>query len=125
MFLLKFANGIAGEMTCTFGIAHEEGRRITRVLSYVRDEPTDNGYAKPIEGLVVIVDRIRRTVTVPQFGIFAQGTIAHAFLEWDLRADVDLHEVAYVFGRLRGATVARKPLRSCTRSPVPHTRASS
>jgi len=40
----------------TFGIAHEEGRRITRVLSYVRDEPTDNGYAKPIEGLVVIVD---------------------------------------------------------------------
>src|SRR5437588_5524674 len=29
----------------TFGIAHEEGRRITRVLAYVRDEPTDNGYA--------------------------------------------------------------------------------
>jgi len=40
----------------TFGIAHEEGRRITRVIAYVRDEPTDNGYAKPIEGLVAFVD---------------------------------------------------------------------
>ena len=40
----------------TFGIAHEEGRRITRVIAYLRDEPTDNGYAKPIEGLVAFVD---------------------------------------------------------------------
>ena len=29
-----------------------------------------------------LVERMRRTVTVPQFGIFAQGTIAHAFVEW-------------------------------------------
>ena len=36
-----------------------------------------------------LVDRIRRTVTVPQFGIFAQGTSAHAFVEWDLRPGVD------------------------------------
>lgn len=53
-----------------------------------------------------LVDRIRRTVTVPQFGIFAQGTIAHAFLEWDLRPDVDLLEAASVLGRLRGPSVA-------------------
>jgi putative iron-dependent peroxidase len=53
-----------------------------------------------------LVDRIRRTVTVPQFGIFAQGTIAHAFLEWDLRPDVDLVEAASVLGRLRGPSVA-------------------
>jgi putative iron-dependent peroxidase len=53
-----------------------------------------------------LVERIRRTVTVPQFGIFAQGTIAHAFVEWDLRPDVDLRTVANVLGRLRGPTVS-------------------
>src|SRR3954468_1953161 len=39
-----------------FGVAHENDRRITRVLSYVRDEPSDNGYARPIEGVLVFVD---------------------------------------------------------------------
>jgi putative iron-dependent peroxidase len=53
-----------------------------------------------------LVDRIRRTVTVPQFGIFAQGTNAHAFLEWDIRPDVDLVEAARVLGRLRGPSVS-------------------
>ena len=53
-----------------------------------------------------LVDRIRRTVSVPQFGIFAQGTIAHAFVEWDLRPDVDLREAASVLGRLRGPSVS-------------------
>jgi putative iron-dependent peroxidase len=53
-----------------------------------------------------LVDRIRRTVTVPQFGIFAQGTNAHAFVEWDLRPGVDLLEAASVLGRLRGPSVA-------------------
>jgi len=53
-----------------------------------------------------LVDRIRRTVTVPQFGIFAQGTNAHAFLEWDLRPGVDLLEAASVLGRLRGPSVS-------------------
>ena len=53
-----------------------------------------------------LVDRIRRTVTVPQFGIFAQGTIAHAFMEWDIRPDVDLAQAAAVLGRLRGPSVS-------------------
>lgn len=53
-----------------------------------------------------LVDRIRRTVTVPQFGIFAQGTSAHAFVEWDLRPNVDLYEAASVLGRLRGPSVS-------------------
>lgn len=53
-----------------------------------------------------LVDRIRRTVTVPQFGIFAQGTVAHAFVEWDLRPNVDLVEVASTLGRLRGPSVS-------------------
>jgi primary-amine oxidase len=39
-----------------FGVPHEVNRRITRVLSYLRDEPKDNGYARPVEGVVVFVD---------------------------------------------------------------------
>jgi primary-amine oxidase len=46
----------------TFGIPHEEGRRITRVIAFLRDEPTDNGYARPIEGVVTIVDMGRGEV---------------------------------------------------------------
>jgi putative iron-dependent peroxidase len=53
-----------------------------------------------------LVDRIRRTVTVPQFGIFAQGTNAHAFVEWDLRPGIDMVEAASILGRLRGPSVA-------------------
>jgi primary-amine oxidase len=34
----------------------EDDRRLTRVLSYRRDFPEDNGYAHPIEGVVVWVD---------------------------------------------------------------------
>jgi primary-amine oxidase len=45
-----------------FGVAHETNRRITRVLSYLRDEPNDNGYARPIEGVVVFVDLATREV---------------------------------------------------------------
>ncbi len=40
----------------TFGVAHETDRRLTRVIGFWRDEPTDNGYAKPIEGVVAFVD---------------------------------------------------------------------
>jgi primary-amine oxidase len=39
-----------------FGIPHEAGRRITRIISYWRDEPDDNGYAHPIEGVVAFMD---------------------------------------------------------------------
>jgi primary-amine oxidase len=40
----------------TFGSAHENGRRIVRCISYVRETPDDNGYARPVEGVVVYVD---------------------------------------------------------------------
>jgi primary-amine oxidase len=39
-----------------FGIDGERDRRLVRVISYVRDNPADNGYAHPIEGVVVTVD---------------------------------------------------------------------
>ncbi len=46
----------------TFGVAHEAGRRITRALPYLRDSPGDNGYARPLEGLMAFVDMGRGVV---------------------------------------------------------------
>ena len=45
-----------------FGLAHEEGRRISRCLAYYRETDTDNGYARPIEGLIAFVDNGRGEV---------------------------------------------------------------
>jgi putative iron-dependent peroxidase len=45
-------------------------------------------------------------MALPQFGIFAQGTIAHEFMEFDLRADVDVRAAARALGRLRAPAVA-------------------
>jgi primary-amine oxidase len=39
-----------------FGLPHEEGRRIVRCLAYLRESPDDNGYARPLEGLLAFVD---------------------------------------------------------------------
>jgi primary-amine oxidase len=46
----------------TFGVDHEKDRRITRCLAYLRDSPQDNGYARPLEGLMAYVDMGRGTV---------------------------------------------------------------
>jgi putative iron-dependent peroxidase len=45
-------------------------------------------------------------VALPQFGIFAQGTIAHQFFEWDLRPDLDLARVVQALSRLRQPSVS-------------------
>ncbi len=45
-----------------FGYECEEGRRISRCISFLREDPTDNGYARPIEGLIVHFDNGRNEV---------------------------------------------------------------
>jgi putative iron-dependent peroxidase len=45
-------------------------------------------------------------MTLPQFGIFAQGTVAHEFLEFDLLPDVKLADVGEVLRRLSTPAVA-------------------
>ena len=40
----------------TFGTPHEEGRRLAKVIFYWREDPEDNGYAHPIEGVMVYVE---------------------------------------------------------------------
>ncbi|HTT86368.1 MAG TPA: primary-amine oxidase [Acidimicrobiales bacterium] len=46
----------------SFDLAHEEGRRICRCLCYVRETPEDNGYARPVEGVIGFVDMARGEV---------------------------------------------------------------
>ncbi len=48
--------------TGAFGIAAEEGRRVARCICFYREEPGDNGYARPIEGLQALVDMARGEV---------------------------------------------------------------
>jgi primary-amine oxidase len=57
--------------TGNFGIALEDNRRVFRCISYLRDEPGDNGYARPIEGLLAWVDGSRGEVLdVQDFGVY-------------------------------------------------------
>ncbi len=56
----------------SFGQHFEEGRRLSRCIAYLRDAPTDNGYARPIEGVIAIVDLGRgEVVEVQDFGVVA------------------------------------------------------
>jgi primary-amine oxidase len=48
--------------TGNFGNPLEEGRRIARCLSYYREVPSDNGYARPVEGVLATVDAARGIV---------------------------------------------------------------
>jgi primary-amine oxidase len=36
--------------------SEDKGRRLIRALCFVRSEPKDNGYARPLDGVVVVVD---------------------------------------------------------------------
>ncbi|HEX5938883.1 MAG TPA: primary-amine oxidase [Dehalococcoidia bacterium] len=54
----------------SFGLEVEQGRRLTRCVSYLREEPTDQGYAKPIEGVLAFVDPVRKEVVeVHDYGV--------------------------------------------------------
>ena len=56
----------------SFGDAAEDATRLTRVVSYLRHDPTDNGYAHPIEGLVAMIDlSARRVVEIVDHGVVA------------------------------------------------------
>jgi len=65
----------------------EQGKRLTRSLSWVRSGPGDNGYARPIEGVVAVVDLNRKEVLriedygvvplPPKAGNWARSAVAH------------------------------------------------
>ena len=54
----------------SFGVAHEEGRRISRCIAYLRESDADNGYARPIEGLLAFFDNgAGEVLEVVDFGV--------------------------------------------------------
>jgi primary-amine oxidase len=57
-----------------FGYECETDRRIARCISFVRDDPGDNGYARPIEGVIVHFDLGRNEVVE----VIDHGTVAMA-----------------------------------------------
>jgi primary-amine oxidase len=40
----------------------EKGRRLSQALTWLRSDPNDNGYARPIENLIAVVDLSRNEV---------------------------------------------------------------
>jgi len=52
-----------------YGEEEDRGRRLARPLCFLRADPTDNGYAKPIEGIRPIVDlNTMKVVRVEEYG---------------------------------------------------------
>ncbi|MGB7088162.1 MAG: tyramine oxidase, partial [Phormidesmis sp.] len=53
-----------------YGIAEEEGMRLSRALCWVRANPTDHGYARPIEGVIPVVDLNKmEVIRVEDYGV--------------------------------------------------------
>lgn len=53
-----------------YGIESEKGLRLSRAFCWVRSEPNDNGYARPIEGVVPIVNlNTMEVIRVEDYGI--------------------------------------------------------
>jgi primary-amine oxidase len=81
----------------SFGVAHEDGRRISRVLSYLRHSKEDNGYAHPIEGVVAFFDMGGGEVLeVVDHGVVAVPDECHSYLPDDvgtLRTDLEPLEI--------------------------------
>jgi primary-amine oxidase len=53
-----------------FGVQAEQGRRLSRALTWVRSRPDDNGYARPVENVITIVDlHAMEVIAVEDFGV--------------------------------------------------------
>jgi len=83
--------------TGNFGVPIEDGRRIVRCLFYYRESPGDNGYARPIEGVLAFVDGARGEVLdVVDYGVVALPAETGSYFPEDngpLRTDLRPLEV--------------------------------
>jgi primary-amine oxidase len=53
-----------------YGQPEEQELRLSRALSWVRSSPTDNGYARPLDGLIAVVDLNKmEVVRVEDYGV--------------------------------------------------------
>ena len=52
-----------------YGSEEDRSRRLTRPLCFLRSDPTDNGYARPLEGLRPVVDlNLMQVIRVEEYG---------------------------------------------------------
>jgi primary-amine oxidase len=53
-----------------FGVEAERGRRLSRALTWVRSRPDDNGYARPVENVITVVDlHAMQVIAVEDYGV--------------------------------------------------------
>ena len=53
-----------------FGLEAEQGRRLSRALTWVRSRPDDNGYARPVENVITVVDlQAMQVIAVEDYGV--------------------------------------------------------
>lgn len=56
----------------TYGteLEQEKGRRLSRALCFIRSEPNDNGYARPLDGVIVVVDlNAMQVLRIEDYGV--------------------------------------------------------
>ncbi|HVX31068.1 MAG TPA: primary-amine oxidase, partial [Nitrolancea sp.] len=69
----------------------DEGRRLTRALTFARQHPTDNAYAHPIENLVTIVDlNEMKVVRIDDYGVVPVPQIPGNYGAADTKQPVEL-----------------------------------
>lgn len=52
-----------------YGSEEDSSRRLTRPLCFLRSDPTDNGYARPIEGIRPVVDlNLMKVIRIEEYG---------------------------------------------------------
>ncbi|MGH9205870.1 MAG: primary-amine oxidase, partial [Acidimicrobiales bacterium] len=69
----------------TWGHDFEKGRRLCRCICYLRDSPTDNGYAHPIEGLIAVVDMGRgEVIEIQDYGAVPIPSESGSYLPADV-----------------------------------------
>ena len=81
-----------------YGFEEEKGRRLVLARSFLRSSPTDNGYARPIEGVTAVVDlNSMEVVRVDDYGVVplppSPGNYASEFVG-EFRKDLKPLEIA-------------------------------
>ena len=80
-----------------YGYPNEEGRRLVRAMCWLKTGPEDNGYARPIEGVVPVVDLTEmRVISVDDYGVVPlpseNGNYAASYMK-HLRTDLKPIEI--------------------------------
>src|SRR5262249_17657927 len=53
-----------------YGLPDENGRRLSRTLTWIRRSPTDNGYARPVANVIAVVDLSEmKVLSVEDYGV--------------------------------------------------------